>query len=662
MPEYSSTTITPADGVQVPSMNGSTSGNFLLSALRDYILASKGQANGLASLGSDGKLTASQLPDLADDVIVVASYAVLPATGAAGKIYITADNNKMYRWDSDEADYVELSVDLSEYAKLTDLAAEETARETADTNLNNALTAIDHRVSNLEQAKGKYVVSNYKDGAITPSGKGNWAVVEGLRGVSRVENNLLKTKNDSASGITITPSTGNKVVINGTATADISQTTYFCGITNLDIQAGKVVLLGGFSNAKITLKWIGQGYLGGFQEVAGTPQVITATNGMFRFSMVIASGTTFDNEEIELPFVTDLNIYFGTSDLSFLGATDSAKLATIQTNYPHLLLPSDYGVRIVDSSYSGVRAWARNLWDEQWERGSYNLSTGEATDYVNNFRNKNIIDVKPNTTYYFMVPYNSYALKYDADGNYLGYTPIVAPYTVFTTEGNVRTLNFTVGAGGASYANNICLNVSDSLNGTYTPYHAPSTLSLTFQGKSAGSVYDSLETNVGIEQEIDGQKVKIYKKRTTQRIGSYTFSDSDTFEYASTSTSGVYRITTSVISDLVKRVSVTETANLLIAGYERRTANQTYLLNMGVCLEGGKVMFYDPNYNTASSADAFKAHIKGLTLYYELADPVVTLSDPLIDNTLLTESGGRMATVQTGTVVDGSFDMGFITL
>ena len=154
MPEYSSTTITPSDGVQVPGMNGSTSGNFLLSALRDFILASKGQANGLASLGSDGKLTASQLPDLADDVIVVASYATLPATGTAGKIYITADNNKMYRWDSDLAtpDYVELSVDLSAYATKAELAAEESARESADTDLKSALEDSEQRIENLEQA------------------------------------------------------------------------------------------------------------------------------------------------------------------------------------------------------------------------------------------------------------------------------------------------------------------------------------------------------------------------------------------------------------------------------------------------------------------------------------------------------------------------------
>lgn len=123
MPEYSSTTITPADGVKTPAMNGSTSGNYTLSALRDFILASKGQANGLASLDANGKLPSSQLPDLADDVIVVASYASLPATGTAGKIYITADNNKMYRWDPDleTPNYVDLSIDLTEYARIVDI-------------------------------------------------------------------------------------------------------------------------------------------------------------------------------------------------------------------------------------------------------------------------------------------------------------------------------------------------------------------------------------------------------------------------------------------------------------------------------------------------------------------------------------------------------------
>ena len=147
MPEYSSTTITPADGVKTPAMNGSTSGNYTLSALRDFILESKGQAYGLASLGADGKLSSSQIPDLADDVIVVASYAVLPASGTAGKIYITADTNDMYRWDSEltTPDYVSVGVALASTPDTTDTdhALSNAVATTQHNTLKNAINAFE---------------------------------------------------------------------------------------------------------------------------------------------------------------------------------------------------------------------------------------------------------------------------------------------------------------------------------------------------------------------------------------------------------------------------------------------------------------------------------------------------------------------------------------
>jgi hypothetical protein len=45
-----------------------------------------------------GKVPAEQLPSYVDDVIEVANFAGLPATGEAGKIYITIDNGKIFRW------------------------------------------------------------------------------------------------------------------------------------------------------------------------------------------------------------------------------------------------------------------------------------------------------------------------------------------------------------------------------------------------------------------------------------------------------------------------------------------------------------------------------------------------------------------------------------
>ncbi|MGG5209129.1 hypothetical protein ACQWU4_09270 [Chryseobacterium sp. MIQD13] len=46
----------------------------------------------------NGQVPASQLPSYVDDVLEFASQTELPSTGEPGKIYITTDNNKQYRW------------------------------------------------------------------------------------------------------------------------------------------------------------------------------------------------------------------------------------------------------------------------------------------------------------------------------------------------------------------------------------------------------------------------------------------------------------------------------------------------------------------------------------------------------------------------------------
>lgn len=64
----------------------------------------KGAANGVATLGSDSKIPAAQLPSYVDDVIEVATKAALPAIGESGKIYLVlADESRnsateQYRW------------------------------------------------------------------------------------------------------------------------------------------------------------------------------------------------------------------------------------------------------------------------------------------------------------------------------------------------------------------------------------------------------------------------------------------------------------------------------------------------------------------------------------------------------------------------------------
>lgn len=69
--------------------------------------SNKNQANGYCGLGSDGKVASAQLPSYVDDVLEAANFAALPGTGETGKIYITIDNNKQFRWSGSA--YVEIT-------------------------------------------------------------------------------------------------------------------------------------------------------------------------------------------------------------------------------------------------------------------------------------------------------------------------------------------------------------------------------------------------------------------------------------------------------------------------------------------------------------------------------------------------------------------------
>lgn len=73
--------------------------------------ANKGVANGYAELDANGTVPSAQLPSFVDDVIEVADFASLPASGETGKIYVTLNDNITYRWSGSA--YVEISSSLA---------------------------------------------------------------------------------------------------------------------------------------------------------------------------------------------------------------------------------------------------------------------------------------------------------------------------------------------------------------------------------------------------------------------------------------------------------------------------------------------------------------------------------------------------------------------
>jgi hypothetical protein len=91
--------------------------------------ANKGVNNGYASLDGGGKVPSSQLPSYVDDVIEVSSYGTLPTTGETGKIYITLDTNKIYRWTGSV--YVEVSSSAAVWGGITGTLSNQTDLQSA---------------------------------------------------------------------------------------------------------------------------------------------------------------------------------------------------------------------------------------------------------------------------------------------------------------------------------------------------------------------------------------------------------------------------------------------------------------------------------------------------------------------------------------------------
>lgn len=69
-----------------------------------------GANNGVATLGSDGKVPSSQLPSYVDDVIEYDKTSDFPATGESGKIYISKEDNTTWRWSGTA--YMQIKGDL----------------------------------------------------------------------------------------------------------------------------------------------------------------------------------------------------------------------------------------------------------------------------------------------------------------------------------------------------------------------------------------------------------------------------------------------------------------------------------------------------------------------------------------------------------------------
>ena len=131
----------------------------------------KGAANGVAELDANGKVLTSQLPSFVDDVIEAENFAVLPNEGETGKIYVTLDDNKTYRWSGSA--YVEISASLA-------LGETDSTAYRGDRGKIAYDHATDANKINSAVASGMYKVAGTADGHIASLTAMTGSDIEGL--------------------------------------------------------------------------------------------------------------------------------------------------------------------------------------------------------------------------------------------------------------------------------------------------------------------------------------------------------------------------------------------------------------------------------------------------------------------------------------------------
>ena len=122
----------------------------------------KGSANGVATLGGDGKVPSSQLPSYVDDVLEFNNKSSFPTTGESGKIYVAKDTNLTYRWSGSA--YVEISPSLA----LGETSSTAYPGDKGKTNATN-ISSLQTRMTNVENKNSSQdtEISNIKNGTTT---------------------------------------------------------------------------------------------------------------------------------------------------------------------------------------------------------------------------------------------------------------------------------------------------------------------------------------------------------------------------------------------------------------------------------------------------------------------------------------------------------------
>lgn len=323
------------------------------------------------------------------------------------------------------------------------------------------------------------------------------------------------------------------------------------------------------------------------------------------------------------------------TDLTLLGLGDLT-VDQFRALYPALYYAPASVLKSNDAA--ALLTDGRNQWDEEYERGKLDFTTGEPVYDAASSRSKNFCTCLENKTYYFKGT-ASYVFFYDSEKNYISSTSALANTTFTSPSG---ACYFKVLFYGQTSVSGVCVNLSDpSFNGTYQPYwqrvlvlrlseltsipeggtEADRVTMFPHGAGGAGSAFDSIFVENGV--------TKARKTKTNHiNLGG--------LDWAQSSEEGVFYSDSKAGTILAPSTWGSVVDNAMLSAYTLASATSVTSKEADKTLgvsPAGRIFVYDSRF---SSPAAFAAAIDGVYAEFQLATPIVYTDLQYADGTPFT--------------------------
>lgn len=441
-------------------------------------------------------------------------------------------------------------------------------------------------------------------------------------------------------GVKVSVSNG-KVSLSGTATDAVLVGVGYAAVT---VSGHKYMATGlqGGSKSTFYVQCVNEN--NGYYNILDSTAIFAATGAKYRYNIIAVAGTVFAHTF--QPMVVDLTLLYGPGNEP--SDTSDPRIAQIEE---YAAAHPEYNAgELVSALVDEARVAGKNVAQPVSGFSKSGVTMSVDKDGVYHFSGT-ATAVAGATSKKFTLPGGTYtvSVKSALPANvYVSISSIsalmVGPNTVKTGnfEGGTAYVYLYIGKGVIMDNVSIAFQVERGTTHTaYVPYRQPSTYpipsavqALPGYGWSAGKVANTVErTDKGWQY--------------VQRVGSVDLGTLDWYD-GGTGTSARRMVTRQPPDNVKIPQESSALSNLVCPKYAPVSPDDTWLCRKeGIALnkDSGVVVVYDSAFATAQSLAAFKAHVTGVPLYYELATPITTDITALMGDALApftVEAGGSI--------------------